>query len=233
MSTIGIIGAMEEEVVNIKSDLEIISTKNIIGLDFYMGKMSGNNVIIVRSGIGKVNAAICAQILIDLYAVDYIINVGVAGAISRELNIGDVVVSSDTVHHDFDTSKFGDPVGVISRMDESFFKADETLIALAGEAFEKLNTENKLYVGRIASGDQFISGQEQKNKIWLNFKPLCVEMEGAAIAHTCYLNKIPFVIIRSISDRADEAAEVSFDKFVQHAADISAKVVQNIVVGIT
>lgn len=228
MKTIGIIGAMEEEIINIKSQIDIISTKNIVGLDFYMGKMFGNSVVLVRSGIGKVNAAICAQILIDLYAVDYIINVGVAGAINKDLDIGDVVISSDAVHHDFDTTVFGDAIGTIPRMKESNFKADEELIKLAVKAGEKENNK-KVIVGRIASGDQFISTPEAKNKIWNNFKAACTEMEGAAIAHVCSLNKIPFVIIRSISDKAEEGSNDNYEQFFRESAKISAKIVENII----
>lgn len=228
MKTVGIIGAMEEEVTNIKDDLDIISAKNINGLDFYMGKLYGNNVVVVRSGIGKVNAAICAQVLIDLYAVDCIINVGVAGAISKDLNIGDIVVSEDAVHHDFDTTIFGDPIGVISRMEESFFKADDELIEKALTAAKK-ESSNNVYKGRIASGDQFISTSEAKSKIWNNFKALCAEMEGAAIAHTCYLNKIPFVIIRSISDKAEEGNPINYEQFFRDSAITAEKIVKNMI----
>ena len=184
MKTIGIIGAMEEEIENIKPYIDIISTKNIVGLDFYMGKMSGNNVILVRSGIGKVNAAICSQVLIDLYAVDYIINVGVAGAINKALKIGDIVISTDTMHHDMDTTHFGDELGVIPRMKESNFKADEQLIKIAINASEG-KIESKIYSGRIVSGDQFICDLEKKNKINAHFKAYCVDMESSAIGQTC------------------------------------------------
>ena len=138
MKTIGIIGAMDEEIALIKEFSEIISAKNILGLDFFVGKYGSNSVVIVRSGIGKVNAAACAQVLIDHFAVDCIINVGVAGGIYNELKIGDIVISTDTVEHDMDVSALGDPIGTIPRMDESFFKADEELIKLAEKAGETL-----------------------------------------------------------------------------------------------
>ena len=203
MKTIGIIGAMEEEIESIKPHIDIISTKNIISLDFYMGKMGGNNVVLVRSGIGKVNAAICSQVLIDLYAVDYIINTGVAGAINKDLKIGDIVIATDTMHHDIDTTYFGDEIGIIPRMN-SIFKADKNLIELALNASTEINQNNSIVTGRIVSGDKFISNTEEKNKILSHFKAFCVDMESAAIGQTCYLNKIPFAIIRSISDNADE-----------------------------
>lgn len=226
MKTVGIIGAMEEEIDILKSKIEMVAAKNIVGVDFYMGKLHGKNIIIVRSGIGKVNAAICTQVLIDMYGVDYVINTGVAGSISKELEIGDIVVSDDLVYHDFDTTAVGDQIGVIPRMSCSFFKADEELIRIAKETSKTVLDKNKMYVGRIASGDQFVASKETKAHIWNNFKAYCVEMEGAAIAHTCFLNKIPFVVIRSISDKADSKATVSFDTFVKMAAKKSSDIVE-------
>jgi 5''-methylthioadenosine/S-adenosylhomocysteine nucleosidase len=227
LNTIGIIGAMDEEVALLRETSEIIAAKNILGSDFYIAKNNGKNIVIVKCGIGKVNAAICAQVLIDHFAVDCIINIGVAGAIFKDLKIGDVVVSTDTVQHDVDTSVLGDPVGTIARMDESFFKADEKLIELAKIAGEQC-TEHEVYTGRIASGDQFISSTEQKEKIWKLFGAYCAEMEGAAIGHACYLNKVPFVIIRSISDNADGEAGMSFSEFAKIAAVNSSKMVERL-----
>lgn len=229
MKTIGIIGAMEEEVVLLKNNTEIVSAKNIVGTDFFMGKMLGKSVVIVKCGIGKVNAAICTQVLIDIYGVDYIINTGVAGAISETLKVGDVVISSDLLQHDFDTSATGDPLGVIPRLHESTFKADEELVRIAEEASRVCIKNENIVVGRIATGDQFISDSSSKERIWNNFKPSCVEMEGAAIAQTCYLNKIPFVVIRSISDSADEEAPTNFKEHVDKVANNSSSIVENIV----
>lgn len=226
MKTIGIIGAMDEEVAYIKEKMDVITVKIMLGLDFVVGRMAGKNIVIVRSGIGKVNAAICAQVLVDHFAVDYIINTGVAGAIYKELAIGDIVISADAVQHDMDTSVFGDAIGTIPRMPESIFKADEELIKIAMEAGTTLSSHAKIILGRIASGDQFISTTEGKNKIWNTVKGYCAEMEGGAIAHTCYLNKIPFVIIRSISDNADKQAEMSYEEFVSVAAQNSAELVE-------
>lgn len=226
MKTIGIIGAMEEEIESIKPHIDIISTKNIVGLDFYMGKMGGNNVVLVRSGIGKVNASVCSQVLIDLYAVDYIINVGVAGAINKELKIGDIVIATDTMHHDMDTTYFGDELGVIPRMSQSSFKADDELIDIALQA-SKETTENNIYTGRIVSGDQFLCDVEKKNKIWSHFKAYCVDMESAAIGQTCYLNKIPFTIIRSISDNSDENNE--YENFFKDSAIKASNILKNMI----
>lgn len=229
MKIIGIIGAMEEEIASLKSKMELVTAKNIVGIDFYMGKMNGKSVVLVRSGIGKVNAAICTQVLIDLYAVDYIINVGVAGAISKELSIGDVVISKDVVHHDMDCTNFGYEQGIIPRMTESFFTADELLIKIAKECGEEALPNKAIHVNRIASGDKFVSSNEDKQKIWSAFKAFCVEMEGAAIAQTCFLNKIPFIVIRAISDKADDSAGVSFDKFVLEAAKTSSELVEKMI----
>ncbi len=227
MKTIGIIGAMDEEISFIREISEIISAKNILGLDFFLGKYASNSVVIVKSGIGKVNAAACTQVLIDHFAVDCVINVGVAGAVFNELKIGDVVVSTDTVQHDIDVSALGDPVGTIPRMEESFFKADEELIQLVVKAGEGIQTHN-IFKGRIASGDKFISSQEQKNFIWNTFKAYCAEMEGAAIAHVCYLNRIPFVIIRSISDNADGEAGISYEEFKGTAVKNSSVILEEL-----
>jgi adenosylhomocysteine nucleosidase len=225
--TIGIIGAMEEEVVNLRESMEVISAKNVVGLDFYLGKLSGNNVVVVRSGIGKVNAAICAQVLVDMYAVDCIINVGVAGALDKSLTIGDIVISSDAVQHDFDTSALGDEPGVISRMDISVFPADEELVNLAKATVESLGYP--VYIGRVASGDQFVSSDEVKAKIKKLFNASCCEMEGAAVAHAAYLNKIPFVVIRAISDNADDSGDVDYDRFFRESALKAACIIKKMI----
>lgn len=227
MKTIGIIGAMEEEIENIKPYIDIISTKNIVGLDFYMGKMGGNNVVLVRSGIGKVNAAVCSQVLIDLYAVDYIINVGVAGAINKDLKIGDVVIATDTMHHDMDTTYFGDDIGIIPRMEESDFKADNELIEIALKSSSDVLENNNVVTGRIVSGDQFLCDIEKKNKIWSHFKASCVDMESAAIGQACYLNKIPFCIIRSISDNSDE--DNQYENFFRDSAIKASNILKDMI----
>lgn len=229
--TIGIIGAMESEISRLKELISVVSVKNIVGLDFYMGTLYGNSVVLVRAGIGKVNAAICTQVLIDHYAVDTIINTGVAGAIEKELKIGDIVISADACQHDFDTSACGDEIGEISGIGESYFKADDELIKRAYSAVEKLGYT--AHIGRIASGDQFVNSSEVKERIWKLFKAKCCEMEGAAIAHTCYLNKIPFLVIRVISDTADEGTSVNFETFCEEAANKASEVVSSMIEGLT
>ena len=222
--TIGIIGAMEVEIASIKEDMNVISAKNIIGLDFFMGTLNNHNIVLVRSGVGKVNAAICTQILIDLYAVDAIINVGVAGAVSPDLHIGDIVISDDLVLHDFDTTVLGDEPGEVIK-GERFFKADDELIKRAFASVERVGSN--VSIGRIASGDQFISSPEAKEKIWKLFKAKCCEMEGAAVAHTCHLNKIPFVVIRAISDNAEEGPDINYERFFRESAVKAARIIKD------
>lgn len=208
---------MEEEVAFLREKIDVVSKKIVADQTFYIGHKNGNSIVVVKCGIGKVNAAICTQILIDLFAVDQIINIGVAGALHPDLKIGDIVISKDAVQHDMDASIFGDPIGNIPRMEVSYFPADETLIALAKQAGENLSAKPHIMVGRVASGDQFISTTEGKKKIRSNVKGDCAEMEGAAIAHACYVNRIPFLIIRSISDQADDGATMDFAEFTKMA----------------
>ncbi|MFI3230578.1 MAG: 5'-methylthioadenosine/adenosylhomocysteine nucleosidase [bacterium] len=230
MSIVGIIGAMEEEISNIKPYIEIVANKNVAGLDFYIGNMSGHNVILVRSGIGKVNASVCTQILIDLYGVDCIINVGVAGAIANELGIGDIVISEDTQHHDFDTTHFGDKLGEIPRMDTSVFKADKELVQLAKEcAEEEVKNNQSVYIGKIVSGDQFVCDLDLKNNIKKIFKPKCVDMESASIGQVCYLNNVPFVVIRSISDGSDDNNPDEYENFFRDSAIKASLVLNNMI----
>ncbi len=226
MKTIGIIGAMAEEIAYLKEKIEIVTTKTVIGLQFHVGKYCGNSIVLVISGIGKVNAAVCTQVLIDHFGVDYVINTGAAGAVSDELRIGDILISVDAVQHDMDVSALGDPVGTIPRLAESYFKADESLVRLAQEAAAESTEEYKVILGRVASGDQFIGTKEGKERIRKYVQGDCAEMEGAAIAHACWLNRIPFVVIRAISDGADEEANMSFDQFCKLAAKRSSDLVE-------
>lgn len=210
---IGIIGAMESEVDSIFANMTSKEKININNLTFYKGLLFNKDVVVVKCGIGKVNAALCTQLLILTFKVDKIINTGIAGATGKGLNIYDFVVSSQAVYHDFDTSFFGYKLGQVPGMEETF-KADEDLQKLALQAFEKseLAKNHKIQNGLIASGDQFISGGERKSFIINNFHPLCVEMEGCAIAHTCFANNIPFVIIRCMSDCADDSAVETYEE---------------------
>lgn len=229
MKTIGIIGAMEEEIIVIRRKMTISKTKRIASMDFFAGQIDGQKIVLVRCGIGKVNAAVCAQVLIDCFDVSYIINTGVAGGLHPDVNIGDIIISSDTVEHDMDVTAFGHEKGYIPRMDKQFFDADKWLVEIAQKAAQELKGEQGVYVGRIASGDQFVSSMKVKEEIYTNFTAYCAEMEGAAIAHTCFLNKIPFVVIRAISDKADQSAEVNFDDFVERAARNASKIIASMI----
>ena len=217
--TIGIIGAMDEEVEILKSMLDITETVNEAGMTFYKGMLHNSEIVLARSGIGKVNAAVCAQLMITLFKIDYLINSGVAGTLHPDINQGDIVISTDAVQHDVDTTVFGDPLGAIPRLGVTFFEAEKALMDLAEKAATGLNFEGvSIFKGRVASGDQFIAGGEVKDRIWSNFAPSAVEMEGAAIAHVAYLNKVPYVIIRAISDKADGSADLSYEEFLPLAA---------------
>ena len=219
---------MDEEIISLKRKMEVKQQKEIAGMLFYVGTVGEKEVVLVRCGIGKVNAAVCTQILVDLFNAKHIINTGVAGGLYPDLNIGDIVISSDTVEHDMDASAVGNPRGEIPRMQKTYFEADQKLIDAAKQAAEKLIDAGKVYVGRVASGDQFICSMKVKEDIYTTFTAYCAEMEGAAIAHTCFLNQVPFVIIRAISDKADQSADVNFEEFVDIAAKNASKMIEGI-----
>lgn len=229
MNLIGIIGAMEEEVANLKEHMTEVSVTTKASMEFNKGKLNGKDVVVVRSGIGKVNAGICTQILVDDYKVDAIINTGIAGSLKNEINIGDIVVSTDALQHDVDATNFGYPKGQIPRMDVLSFPADEQLAELAQEVCREVNPEISVFAGRVVSGDQFISDKDVKNRIISDFGGFCTEMEGAAIAQGAYLNHIPFVVLRAISDKADDSASVDYPTFEREAIGHCVKLVENMV----
>lgn len=220
---LGIIGAMEEEVAKLKERMRDVTVMSKASMEFLKGTLSGYPVVVVRSGIGKVNAAICTQILADMYHVDAIVNTGIAGSLNAEINIGDIVLSTDTIEHDMDAAAFGYPLGQIPRMDTLSFEADAVLRKLAKKVCEQVNPEVKVFEGRIVSGDQFISDKGKKQWLTDNFEGYCTEMEGAAIAHAAYLNRIPFLIIRAISDKADDSASMDYPAFEAKAIEHSVK----------
>lgn len=225
---LGIIAAMNEELELLLQDMELKSTKTIANITFNEGKLFGKDVVAVVCGIGKVNAAICTQILASIYNVDQIINVGVAGGVHKDIYPGDVVISDSLVEHDVDCSVFGDPVGQIPRMDTFDFKADPNLVELAKKACNNIG-EIKSFIGRIVSGDQFIASVEKVQYLEKEFNALSCEMEGASIAHVCYSNHIPFVILRSISDNANNGAHVDFEKFTPIAVKNSTAILKEMV----
>lgn len=222
---IGIIGAMEEEVSKIKDMMTEVQVQEKAGMSFCCGKLEGKEIVVVRSGIGKVNAALCSQILVDLYGVSALINTGIAGSLKTEINIGDIVLSSDSVQHDMDAVCFGYAPGQIPRVDVLAFPADEGLIKLAKRCCQEVNPEIGTWVGRVVSGDQFISDKEKKNWIHSTFEGYCTEMEGAAIGQAAYLNKIPYLVIRAISDKADDSATVDYPTFEAAAIEHSVRLV--------
>lgn len=226
---LGIIGAMDEEVAKLKELLENVTVEKKAQMEFYKGTMKGKEVVIVRSGIGKVNAAICTQILADDFNVDAIINTGIAGSLKDEINIGDIVLCDDAVQHDMEATAFGYDLGVIPRMEVSFFKADEKLRNLAKECVEETLDGVSVFVGRVLSGDQFISDKTKKKWLVDNFHGYCTEMEGAAIAHAAYLNNIPFLVIRAISDKADDSASMDYPTFEAMAIENSVKLLTRII----
>lgn len=225
---IGIIGAMEEEVEALKEAMEIQETQEIASMVFCKGILEGQDVVVVRSGIGKVNAGICAQILVDRFQVDTLINTGIAGSLDNRIDIGDMVISEDALHHDMDASEFGDPVGQVPRMDVMAFPADQELVKKAVQANEEANPDIHTFTGRIASGDQFVADSAVKQRIVENFQPLCVEMEGAGIAQAAYLNKVSYVIIRAISDKADNSATMDYPAFERKAIAHSVRLVKKL-----
>ena len=220
----GIIGAMDEEVDSLKEALEEKETTIIAGMEFCEGKLDGADVVVVKCSVGKVNAAACTQILIDRFGVDRIINTGVAGSLDAAIDIGDIVVSTEAVQHDMDVTPLGYARGEIPYCEKSVFPADEEMRASAVEAVKAAAPEVHAFEGRVCSGDQFIASREQKEAILSSVGGLCCEMEGAAIAQVCSLNGIPFVIIRAISDKADDSEEMSYVEFVQVAAENCAAI---------
>jgi adenosylhomocysteine nucleosidase len=229
---IGIIGAMDEEVSQIVEAMEVTQTLKRALMEFKKGKLNGKDVVIVRSGIGKVNAAVCTQILVDEFNVDYVINTGIAGSLKSEIDIADVVISSDVLHHDMDATGFGYEPGQIPRMDVLSFKADEKLIDLAKKACAKAVPQIGTHVGRIVSGDQFISDKSVKERIVNTFGGCCTEMEGAAIAQTAYLNAVPFLILRAISDKADDSATMDYPAFEKMAIKNSVEIIKELAASI-
>ena len=226
---IGIIGAMDEEVNKLKEVLEDAQVSTVAGMNFFNGLFDGKEVVIVRSGIGKVNAGMCAQILADKFNVDYIINTGIAGSLRNEINIGDIVLSKDALEHDMDAVAFGYDRGVIPRMETSTFKVDDKLIAVASESCKVACPDVNVHVGRVLTGDQFISDKAVKNDLIATFDGYCCEMEGAAIAHAAYLNNIPFLIIRAISDKADDSASMDYPTFEAMAIENSVKLMKEMI----
>ena len=226
---IGIIGAMDDEVVTLKEAANVSTATSIADMEYGEGKLGNTKVVIVKCGMGKVNAGICANTLINHFGCTKIINTGVAGSLDNSLDIGDIVVSIDAVQHDFDVEAIGFAKGEIPYTGLYAFPADESLRKQAMDAIKELALDIKGVEGRICSGDQFIVTNEQKQTITSNFGGLCAEMEGAAVAQVCYLSHVPFVVIRAISDKTDGSQHIEFDKFTKVAAKNCIKIVEYII----
>ena len=217
------IGAMADEVAGIREALTDTETKEYAGRIVTEGSYHGMRAVIVQAGIGKVNAALCTQMIIDRYAPSGIVNTGIAGSLNPKIKIGDLVLCTDAVEHDVDASTFGDPLGQIPNLDVFSFQADEKLRALAKKAAAAALPTLGCFEGRVLTGDQFISSHEKKEWLIKTFSGDCCEMEGAAIAHVCHINRVPFLIVRAISDSADNSAEMDYPTFEKMAISNSVK----------
>jgi adenosylhomocysteine nucleosidase len=220
---IGIIGAMQAEVEALQQQMEQVTVSTISGVEFYRGVLRGQDVVVAQCGIGKVFAAICAQTMILTYHPDCLINTGVAGGLTTDLGVGDITVATTLVQHDMDTSPFGDPVGLISGINVVHFPADEAVSARLATAARSVNCRVKQ--GTIVSGDQFISDPAKKEQLHKGFDAVACEMEGAAIAHVCYVNKTPFAVLRAISDSASGDGAMEYTEFMKLAAECSTKTI--------
>ena len=227
MNTVGIIGAMDIEVEALKKDMNPEHIVKKAGMEFCVGELKGQKAVVVKSGIGKVNAAVCTQILIDDFQAEAVINTGIAGSLQPKINIGDIVISKDLVHHDMDAVAFGYEPGQVPQMEAFSFEADEKLSKLAGEVCKRVNPEIQVFYGRIVSGDQFVAKKAVKDRIVRTFQGYCTEMEGAAIAQTAYLNRVPFVVLRAISDKADDSASMDYPTIERQAAQHCVRLVEN------
>lgn len=236
MKTLGIIGAMDTEIELIKKALQEESTRKIGESTYYSGKINGKNVVIAKCGIGKVRAALCVQVMIDYFNVSAIINTGIAGGVSENLSVGDIVLSTDALQHDFDVTAFGYAPGYMCTGHNSdkptLFHADENLQKLILESATAILPSSKIKTGIIASGDKFISDALTRKYLSEQFNATAAEMEGAAIAQASSVNNVPFIIIRIISDLADGKPNEEYDKFERNAcvslADIILKSIEKI-----
>jgi adenosylhomocysteine nucleosidase len=221
---IGIIGAMDIEVQALKELMDNAEINKISTVDFYSGKISGVDTIVAVAGVGKVNAAVCAQTMILKYSPDVIINVGVAGGLDPDFAIGDIAVAHAVVEHDMDTSPIGDDIGFISGINKVQMECDDKIANLMEQAAKSIGLNVKR--GIIASGDQFISKQSERDKIIGNFGAIAAEMEGASIGHVCTMNNVPFGVLRAISDGANSDSVMDYPTFAKMAAGNSIKIIK-------
>lgn len=225
MKTIGIIFAMQEELIELKKYLHINNEKKIYDLIFYEATLNNQNIILTESGIGKTNAARTTQILIDYYKPEAIFNIGVAGGIAKNLKVGDVIISTSLVQHDFDITAFNHPKGYIPNIGNNI-PIDNNLLNTTKTILDTNNISYK--EGVIASGDIFCTKESMATKINTQFNALCVEMEGASIAQTAYLSKTPCLVIRSISDCQDNNNKVTYEEFLETSSNKVAQIMYTI-----
>ena len=217
---IGIIGAMDVEIELLLKNMSAngaVQQAEYAGMTFNAGMLEGRDCVVVRCGIGMVNAAICAQLLVDKFDVSQIVNTGIAGSLDASIDIGDIVIATDSVNHIMDVQNLGYAAGQTPGFDSATFPASSSLGVAAEAAAAELGVH--AHHGRVASGDRFVRSEEDKQRITTQFGASCCEMEGAAIAQTCFLNKVPYLIIRAISDKADGSAEVDYPTFEKKAAE--------------
>lgn len=225
----GIICAMNLEVEGVIALMTDTEEKTIDGVTFYKGNLGKSEVVAVECGIGKVNAAICTRMMIDFYKPDCIINSGVAGALSTQVSVGDIVIATSAVQHDYDSTAFGDPKGLITCPNGNIinFPADEELSQKLCEAADKLE-DTRVFRGVVATGDKFVSDSEERLSIGKEFSALACEMEGGAMAQVCYRARVPFAILRSISDDIGHNTTVDFNEFKVMAAKKTVDVLSDI-----
>ncbi len=227
MKRIGIIAAMEEEMSAVKEKLEHMETKQLYGKTFFIGFLSKKPCVLVKCGIGKVNAAHMTQLMIDHFSPSYIINVGSAGALNYNLNYLDIIISTACIQFDFDLTVFGRKPGELPELGQ-YLKADSHLIELTKQAITETDSSHGIITGIIATGDQFINDPTVKQSLYNRFQAQCDEMEGAAIAQVCTLCQVPFVIIRSITDKPNTKAKVDFYDYLEQASTRCAQFLEKV-----
>ncbi|ASA21015.1 5'-methylthioadenosine/adenosylhomocysteine nucleosidase [Paenibacillus donghaensis] len=222
---IGIIGAMDEEIQLMQGSMTQEHSRIKAGITYYEGTIHGKRIVLCKSGVGKVNAAVTTQILIDTFGVSRVLFTGVAGALHPDLDIADIVISSECMQHDMDVTPLGYAKGVIPDAEISIFPADAALVQLAEQACAELG--QKFLTGRVLSGDQFIASKDAVAALRAEMDGACAEMEGAAVAQACSMNAIPFVVLRSMSDKADGSAEMNYRDFTILASERSHAILEH------
>lgn len=220
---IGIIGAMDVEVDGLKKNIDNAQTIKIAGIDFIKGTINNTEVVVAKSGVGKVYAAVCTQIMIIKFNPDFILNTGVCGSLTKELKACNVVVGEKVLQYDMDTSPLGDPVGLISGINKIYFDCDDKLGNALLDILESKGINHKK--GIIATGDKFINDSALVKKLNTDFNAIAGDMESGSIGHVCYINDVPFGIVRSISDSGDENSDVDYAQTVEFAANVTVEVV--------